>query len=196
MSVSADGTPHQPVDQEIGAGLRKLRRSRALSLEELGAKTNLSIGFLSQIERGLSSPTLRVLAGVADALGVGLADLFPGNGEARPDQAATIVRGAGRSELQLWRSGIRKQLLTPNAEGSKLNLYVVEMEPGASTGDELYTHQGEEAGLIMSGTMLLSVEAESWTLQEGDSFRFLSSRPHRFANAAAGQTRVLWVNSL
>ncbi len=44
--------------------------------------------------------------------------------------------------------------------------------------------------------MNLSVEQESWTLQEGDRFRFLSSRPHRFANAAAGETRVLWVNCL
>ena len=91
---------------------------------------------------------------------------------------------------------IRKQLLTPPSEGSKLGLYIVEMEPGASTGDELYTHGGEEAGLVMSGAMALRVESESWTLQEGDSFRFLSSRPHRFANAAEGETRVLWVACL
>ncbi len=116
--------------------------------------------------------------------------------EGASSQTATIVRAGGRSELQLWRSGIRKQLLTPHCEGAKLSLYLVEMEPGASTGDELYTHGGEEAGLVMSGAMSLSVEQESWTLQEGDSFRFLSSRPHRFANAASGETRVLWVNCL
>ena len=195
MSAPAASGPRQPVDQEIGAGLRRLRRARGLSLVDLAARTNLSIGFLSQIERGLSSPTLRVLVGMADAFGVGLADLFP-NGAPPQDQSATIVRGADRSELQLWRSGIRKHLLTPVAEGSKLNLYMVELEPGANTGDEPYTHQGEEAGLVMQGAMLLKVESESWTLQEGDSFRFLSSRPHCFANAAEGETRVLWVTSL
>lgn len=183
------------VDREIGAGLRRLRRARRLSLVDLAARTNLSIGFLSQIERGKSSPTLRALAGVADALGVGLGDLFPA-AEPAGDQTATIMRGQARSELQLWRSGIRKQLLTPQTEGAKLNLYLVEMEPGASTGDELYTHHGEEAGLVTQGAMLLGVESESWTLQVGDSFRFLSSRPHRFANAVDGVTRVLWVNSL
>ncbi len=193
---SPAATPSRPeVDQEIGAGLRRLRRERSLSLIDLSARTNLSIGFLSQIERGKSSPTLRALVSMADALGVGLGDLFPQAG-AGGDQTATIVRGAARSELQLWRSGIRKQLLTPHTEGSKLSLYIVEMEPGASTGDELYTHGGEEAGLVLSGAMSLSVENESWTLREGDSFRFLSSRPHRFSNAAEGETRVLWVNCL
>ncbi|WP_439498105.1 helix-turn-helix domain-containing protein [Bosea sp. (in: a-proteobacteria)] len=195
MSAPPTDTRRPDVDQEVGVGLRRLRRERRLSLEELASRTSLSIGFLSQIERGLSSPTLRALAGVADALGVGLADLFP-NGEASPDQAATIVRAGGRSELQLWRSGIRKQLLTPHSDASRLNIFMVEMEPGASTGDELYTHKGEEAGLVMAGTMLLSVEKEHWTLQEGDSFRFLSSRPHRFANGHDGVTQVLWVNSL
>ncbi len=195
MSAPAASVASQPVDQEIGAGLRRLRRARGLSLVDLAARTNLSIGFLSQIERGLSSPTLRVLVGMADAFGVGLADLFP-NGAPPQGQPATIVRGADRSELQLWRSGIRKHLLTPLSESSKLNLYMVELEPGASTGDEPYTHQGEEAGLVMQGAMLLKVESESWTLLEGDSFRFLSSRPHCFANAAEGETRVLWVTSL
>lgn len=195
MSAPAAAETARKVDQEIGSGLRRLRRARKLSLEELAGRTQLSIGFLSQIERGLSSPTLRALAGMADALGVGLGDLFPANGPTSQD-TATIVRGAGRSELQLWRSGIRKQLLTPQSEGARLNLYIVEMEPGASTGEETYTHKGEEAGLVMSGAMRLVVEDESWTLQKGDSFRFLSSRPHRFANAAEGETRVLWVNCL
>jgi transcriptional regulator with XRE-family HTH domain len=199
MSTSA-ATPSQPqvqpqVDEQIGAGLRRLRRERSLSLVDLAARTQLSIGFLSQIERGKSSPTLRALVSVADALGVGLGDLFPPPNVAG-DRTATIVRATARSELQLWRSGIRKQLLTPHTDGSKLSLYLVEMEAGASTGDELYTHGGEEAGLVMEGAMHLSVESESWTLQEGDSFRFLSSRPHRFANAAEGGTRVLWVNCL
>ncbi|MDP3407742.1 helix-turn-helix domain-containing protein [Bosea sp. (in: a-proteobacteria)] len=193
---SPAATPSAPqVDEEIGAGLRRLRRERSLSLVDLAARTNLSIGFLSQIERGKSSPTLRALASMADALGVGIGDLFPQTGVVG-DQTATIVRGGARSALQLWRSGIRKQLLTPHTEGSKLSLYLVEMERGASTGDELYTHGGEEAGLVMSGAMALRVESESWTLLEGDSFRFLSSRPHRFSNAADGETRVLWVNCL
>jgi len=192
--VSSDNQPRPEVDQQIGEGLRRLRRQRSLSLVDLASRTQLSIGFLSQIERGKSSPTLRALVSMADALGVGLKDLFPT--EIPVDgQTATIVRGATRSELQLWRSGIRKQLLTPHG-GSSLGLYIVEMEPGASSGDELYTHDGEEAGLVMTGAMTLVVESESWLLNEGDSFRFASSRPHRFANAGPGESRVLWASCL
>ncbi len=98
---------------------------------------------------------------VAWALGVAISDLFPADAR-QADPTATIVRQADRGELQLWRSGIRKQLLTPQAEGSKLNLYLVEtmdevlkialeqplsaMQPAAEAGvqpsvsDEAITH--------------------------------------------------------
>ena len=69
------------------------------------------------------------------------------------------------------------------------------MEPGGSTGDERYTHDGEEAGLVIEGKMKLTVDAESWTLKQGHSFRFASRRPHRFSNPAEdAKAVVLWVN--
>jgi quercetin dioxygenase-like cupin family protein len=69
------------------------------------------------------------------------------------------------------------------------------MEPGGSTGDELYTHDGEEAGLVLSGEMKLTVDAKSWILKHGDSFRFASRRPHRFGNPSRNaKAIVLWVN--
>ena len=69
------------------------------------------------------------------------------------------------------------------------------LEPGGSTGDELYTHDGEEAGLVLEGEMILTVDAETWTLQRGDSFRFASRRPHRFSNPDNhAKAVVLWVN--
>lgn len=194
MTAAESMNVNQPLDREIGSSLRRLRRTRGLSLAELAGRTSLSIGFLSQIERGLSSPTLRVLVSIADALGVGVGDMFPAS--ATGELTATILRGSARSELQLWRSGIRKQMLAPHGAGVGLAVYLVEMEPGAGTGEELYTHKGQEAGVVMEGAMVLTVEGETWTLREGDGFSFLSSRPHRFANAAEGVTRVYWVNTL
>ena len=64
------------MDLEVGRRIRELRRARNFSLETVVARTDLSIGFVSQIERGLSSPSLRVLATLADVLGVGIAALF------------------------------------------------------------------------------------------------------------------------
>lgn len=182
------------MDLAVGKRIRDLRHGSKLSLETVAAKTKLSVGFLSQIERGLSSPSLRVLATLADVLGVGIAGLFG----ARPNDGASegvVTRAPERAELKLWRSGISKQLLSPAGSDGRLNLFLVHMEPGGSTGDELYTHDGEEAGLVLEGEMRLTVDTETWTLKTGDSFRFASRRPHRFSNPADDANAVvLWVN--
>ncbi|MBR0697703.1 cupin domain-containing protein [Bradyrhizobium lablabi] len=187
--------PAEPaVDLAVGRRIRDLRRARAMSLATVAARTHLSIGFISQIERGLSSPSLRVLATLADVLGVGIAALF---GAAPNDGASNgiVTREGQRAELKLWRTGISKQLLSPAGSENLLNLFLVHLEPGGSTGDELYTHDGEEAGLVLEGEMTLTVDAGTWTLKQGDSFRFASRRPHRFSNPADdAKTVVLWVN--
>jgi transcriptional regulator with XRE-family HTH domain len=194
--AKASARPAEPaMDVAVGRRIRDLRRVRQFSLEGVASRTDLSIGFLSQIERGLSSPSLRVLATLADVLGVGIAALFgasPG-----PDGASdqVVTRGLQRPELKLWRTGVSKQLLSPASADNKLNLFLVHLEPGGSTGDELYTHDGEEAGLVLEGEMMLTVDSQTWSLKTGDSFRFASRRPHRFSNPAEDvKTVVLWVN--
>jgi transcriptional regulator with XRE-family HTH domain len=183
------------MDVAVGQRIRDLRRTRAMSLEAVAARTDLSIGFLSQIERGLSSPSLRVLATLADVLGVGIAGLFGAREDAAAAPDAIVTRERQRAELNLWRTGISKQLLSPAGSEGRLNLFLVHMEPGGSTGDELYTHDGEEAGLVIEGEMKLTVDAESWTLKQGDSFRFASRRPHQFSNPSGdSKAVVLWVN--
>jgi len=193
MSKRAAKAP--AMDVAVGQRLRELRRGRKLSLETVAARTELSIGFLSQIERGLSSPSLRVLATLADVLGTGIAGLFGANEKADTATDAVVTREKARAKLNLWRTGISKQLLSPAGSDGRLNLFLVQMEPGGSTGDELYTHDGEEAGLVLEGEMKLTVDAESWTLKRGDSFRFASRRPHRFSNPSnENKAVVLWVN--
>lgn len=183
------------MDLAVGRRIRDLRRDKQMSLEVVAARTKLSIGFISQIERGLSSPSLRVLAVLADVLGVGIAALF---GAATSDDGVAdgvVTREVQRAELKLWRTGISKQLLSPAGSESRLNLFLVHLEPGGNTGDEFYTHDGEEAGLVLTGEMILTVDAETWTLKQGDSFRFASRRPHRFSNPARDANAVvLWVN--
>jgi transcriptional regulator with XRE-family HTH domain len=188
--------PAEPaMDIEVGRRIRDLRRTRQLSLETIAARTALSIGFLSQIERGLSSPSLRVLATLADVLGVGIAALFGASPSADNAADQVVTRALQRPELKLWRTGVSKQLLSPAGAENRLNLFLVHLEPGGSTGDELYTHDGEEAGLVLEGEMMLTVDTKTWSLKRGDSFRFASRRPHRFSNPAEdAKAVVLWVN--
>jgi len=66
------------------------------------------------------------------------------------------------------------------------------MQAQGSSGEEPYTHKGEDAGLVVNGAMRLFVGDDVHILKPGDSFRFKSSLPHRFQNAAEGVTEVVW----
>lgn len=180
------------VDRMVGKRIRELRRDRQISLKELADKTGFSIGFLSQMERGLSSPSLRSMTRITDVFGVSLGALFA-QIEGNDEDVAIVVRSSERPQINLWRSGVTKQLLTPSDSQGLLNVTLVRLAPLASTGDELYTHKGEEAGLILSGSMTLVVENRPFNLDTGDSFRFASTRPHRFSNPTENETVVVWI---
>ncbi|GGF18159.1 transcriptional regulator [Aliidongia dinghuensis] len=190
--------PTSPLDSSVGLRLRALRKQHRLSLQVLAGRLGVSIGHLSQIERGLSTASLKLLAGAADAFGVGLADLFPGAAPAaaatEPETSTIVVRQSERGRLGLWQAGITKELLTAPRGASRLNLFMVRIEPGGTTGEEDYVHGGEEAGFVLEGALELHVEGREWRLEPGDSFRFASDRPHRFGNPTDEVALVLWVN--
>ncbi|MGA0593621.1 helix-turn-helix domain-containing protein [Enterovirga sp. CN4-39] len=176
---------------EVGLRMRLLRQAQGLPLQKLSAETGLSIGLLSQIERGISSPTVRHLRLISDCLGVGPSFFFGVVDENKCQELGNIiVRAAGRRIIQ-FAEGIRKELLTPD-DPDGIELLLVTMEAGASSGEEFYVHPGEEAGTVLTGSMRLFVRTETLILAAGDSFRFKSTIPHRFENAGQEQTRVLW----
>ncbi len=192
LSVTAARGP-DPVDLRIGATLRLLRRQKDLSLQSVAATSGLSVGYLSQLERGLSSGTVRDLLRVADTLGTDLASLLGRNGAADSSRSPYIVRAAEREKIG-FSDGVLKDILTPRVDGV-LRVYMVRLDPHGSSGPDTYTHSGEEAGLVLQGRLLLTIDGVDHLLNEGDSFGFPSSTPHRFANPAETPSRVIWVNS-
>jgi transcriptional regulator with XRE-family HTH domain len=183
------------LDALLGERIRHRRRAQNTSLKQLAGRSGISIGLLSQIERGLSSPSLRVLASLADALKLGLADLF---GDDPPEQSAKeriVVRADERKKLSFWRTGISKELLTPQAEDSTLDIFLVVLDPGGTTGSQLYAHAGEEGGVVLEGSIAINVDGKEHRLAAGDGFRFQSTRRHSFWNVGPGTARVLWVNA-
>jgi transcriptional regulator with XRE-family HTH domain len=183
------------LDALLGERIRHRRRARGMSLKDLAESSGISIGLLSQIERGMSSPSLRVLAGMADALQLGLADLFGDAAVLPPSEDKVVVRADERKKLMFWRTGISKELLTPQVDHSTLDIFIVVLEPGGTSGSQLYSHEGEEAGTVMEGSIAIDVEGKEYRLQPGDSFRFASTRQHSFWNPGAARARVLWVNA-
>jgi transcriptional regulator with XRE-family HTH domain len=180
-------------DLWLGQHLRGLRKMHELSLEQLAERCGLSVGALSQIERGLTSPTMRSLRRLSEVFNVPMSQLFH-EGEYPPvEELGRIVRAQGRRVLSLNTTGVQKELLTPAVSGA-LEIYLVTIAPGGSSGPELYTHKGEEGGYVMSGEMVLEIEDRTFTLKTGDSFRFKSQTPHRFANQTQAETVVVWTN--
>ena len=183
------------LDVLAGERIRHRRRAQNISLKQLAGRSGISIGLLSQIERGLSSPSLRVLASLADALKLGLADL---SDDGPPESAAReriVVRADERKKLSFWRTGISKELLTPFTEDATLDIFLVVLDAGGTTASQLYAHAGEEGGLVLEGNIAINVDGKEHRLHAGDGFRFASTRRHSFWNLGPGTARVLWVNA-
>lgn len=193
MSDLSAPTPPE-TDQErvpgLGQRLRGMRQRREWTLQELSTRSGLSVGMLSQIERGVSSPSIRSLQKLAEIFAVPIGWFFSDAGAAAQGPA-WVLRRTQRRVLDLSAKGITKELLCPEGEG-KIELMLITVEPGGSSGDAPYQHAGEDAGTVLEGQLQLEVDGVPALLQAGDSFRFASGLPHRFSNPGPLRCVVAW----
>ncbi|BBE72805.1 cupin domain-containing protein [Oharaeibacter diazotrophicus] len=176
-------------DVRLGRRVRALRLERNLSLADLAARAGISIGALSQIERGMTSLRVRVIWPLAAALDVEPSALIVGDEETEND--LYCVRAGRRRPLPVKSEGIAKDLLSP--PGAVLTGMLVTVEPGGGT--DTYAHAGNEFGIVTAGEVELTVDATRYVLRTGDSFAFKSTLPHAFRNTGAETCRIVWVNT-
>lgn len=179
------------IDPQVGAEIRGLRRARDTTLAELSEKTGLSQGYLSQVERGISQPSIKALHSISRALGVTISWFFSKTSDENEDHLRDTVVRANRRRKLAFSSGITDELLSPNLD-RQIELLRCIFPPGSASGEESYSHQGEEAGFILSGSLTLWIDDHKVELEEGDSFAFQSDRPHRYANTGDRETIVIW----
>jgi transcriptional regulator with XRE-family HTH domain len=190
----------------LGPRLRLVRASRQLSVRELARRVGCSASLISQIERGVSVPSVGVLYSLATELGSSLDYLLFGSGggpdgvpAAMPDLKAAapppafVQRGCDRRIIDLA-SGVRWERLTPQSEALTDFLEVI-YSPGGHSTDERrpLRHDGREYGLIISGTLQANVGFESYELGPGDSIAFDSSTPHEYLNKTGEFVHAIWV---
>lgn len=173
----------------VGAEVRGLRKARHLTLSQLAKASGLSVGYLSMVEREQAMPSIRSMLSIAHALGVTIGWFFEAD-PGRPQERGLVVRRTRRRRID-YSAGILDELLSPSLKGN-LELVLCRLAPGASTGEEPYTHAGEEAGLITRGRLELWVDGQSMMLETGDSFGFESTRPHRYRNPGPDETEAVW----
>jgi transcriptional regulator with XRE-family HTH domain len=191
--VGADGAVVDELatdDALVGRRVRELRKARSLTLAEVAGAAGVSVSYLSQIERNVSRLPIGVLKRVADALGVHMNWFFPAPVDGPEDERDVIVRSANRRRLTFTGLGITEELLSPNLAGP-LELLISTIAPGADS--EFYSHDGAEAGVVITGSLHLWVGEREFRLRTGDSFAFPSTEPHRCANRCSRPAKVLWV---
>jgi transcriptional regulator with XRE-family HTH domain len=189
MARSVVRSPLPPVPATLGREIRGLRRARGLTLARLGAQSDLSVGYLSLLERDLATPSISALHAISRALGVTISWFFDG-GQAPAGERDFVVRRARRRRLD-YSTGITDELLSPHLTGA-LELLVCRFAPGASSGDAPYSHAGEEAGVVLRGRLELWVDGRLFALEAGDSFAFPSTLPHRYRNPGSDESEVIW----
>jgi transcriptional regulator with XRE-family HTH domain len=184
---SASTDPSQP--RLIGRDIRGLRKARGVTLAGLAEASGLSVGYLSLLERDRATPSIKALHAISRALGVTISWFFEANGVPE-EERDLVVRRARRRRLD-YSAGVVDELLSPNLTGA-LELLSCRFPPGASSGEEPYSHSGEEAGVVIRGRLELWVDGRTVTLEAGDSFGFKSELPHRYRNPGPDETEVIW----
>jgi transcriptional regulator with XRE-family HTH domain len=187
-------TLREVAEQPVGARLRHLRNQKGMSLKMLAQASGVSVGMISQVERGLANPSVRLLTSLRRALNVSMQELF---GEAKDEPTGSaepdfVRRRNNRPVIEL--GALRKELLTPT-DRRNLQIMIIHIEPGGESGGRALSYPAEKGGLVLSGNVILNVDDQAVALEPGDSFAFDSVRPHSLRNVSSEPAEVLWIIS-
>jgi transcriptional regulator with XRE-family HTH domain len=176
-----------PQEIEMGQRIRESRQAKGLSLRAVAGVAGISQSFLSQVERGVASPSVSTLIRIADAVERPVASLLAGS-----DPSERIVRADDRRQLSHPRRWWVDEFLTP-AAARRLQVNLTTIEPGFP-GEPAHTHASdEELVIVLEGVMTIDVAGEHFELGEGDALLLDPTLPHNFANPGTIPARVLWI---
>ncbi len=178
--------PVEPPQQEeaLGIRLRERRLALGLTLKDVADAAGLSVGFISQIERAITTPSLSSLVGVARALGMQVGDFLK-----QPDGAEPLTRRAERQRYAIGRNALSYERLSASFPGSVLRSVLIHEPPGHRS--EPIAHEGEELFFILEGALTVEVEGRRTVLRAGDSIHFPSTKIHSTWNHTTAPTTIL-----
>ena len=172
----------------LGADLRALRKARGLSLTDLAQGLGRSVGWLSQVERDLSEPSVSDLKIMAEKLGVSLSILF-GQAEAPVEEHGLIVRNHARRSIGVP-GGLVEELLSPDLTDDFEVVHSTFL-PGASLTTPIQ-RPTQEVAYLVSGKLDLTIDGQTFTILPGDSFR-IRGEAHLWANPYDQPAVAIWV---
>lgn len=176
----------------VGETLRRRRQIRGMSLRQVAEKAGISVGMLSQVERGLAAPSIKTLRAVCAAMDMPVNWLFHRDGEGRSPASAFIVPAGARRSLTYQGGALTKELLTPDTQPTIQMLRFV-LQPGVSSGEPYSNAEGGKCGIVLAGTLGLELDGISFTVETGDSFAFPAAAMVRFWAMGEASCEVIWV---
>ena len=200
MKLKSDTSFNHKKTSKLGEEIRQLRKAHSMTLVQLADACGRSVSFLSKIERNQARPSLTAMQDIAEALGAPVGWFFQNDGPVPADERPYVVRHNRRRRLTYSQItdtaylGMEDHLLSATLDG-ELALGISRYQPGGNSGDDLYTHRGEEAGLVLEGKLELALGEKTFQLKTGDSFSFPSHIPHTFRNPGDKEAVVVWANT-
>jgi transcriptional regulator with XRE-family HTH domain len=179
-----------PTKTELGRRIREERVKRSLTLKEVESRSGVSATHISQIERGITWPTVNALHKVATALEKNTS-FFLEEVEL-PDVCK--LSGDGSTMLLSEEPRLVLKTMTNGIPGGRLHFYKLIAEPAGKDVDfpRLHCHEGDECGWVVSGRLQLKVGDEIFELKEGDTVHFSGCKPHGIRNIGAGVSESVW----
>ena len=183
-----DTVPLKNIVPQIGRILKVFREKTGKNQGEIAEKAGISVSMLSQIERGVVSPSIETLVAVCGVLDLDPSELFKRIASNPP------VRIHHRGErLRNELGGVRyEQLMTSQHPAYQAELFLIEVEPGKSTGFSGGGHEGAEMGYVVAGDAVLTVDSQEYRVAEGDSIYFNAQLPHQLSNRGSMAFRAVW----
>jgi len=172
---------------DIGGKIKQLRTQKGLTLEELASRSELTKGFLSQLERNLTSPSIDSLDDILEALGTNLADFFK---EDKVEQYTFREQDFYVDE----RDDHTVSWIVPNAQKNQMEPILLTLPEGGQSF-EVAPHTGEEFGYVVDGTVALECDGKRSVLRKGETFYLHGRTFHVLKNEKKTPVRVLWVST-
>ena len=175
---------------EIGSKIKRMRVRLGLTQEELAARTELTKGFISQLERDITSPSIATLMDILEALGTNVSEFF----SEKENDAVAVYAADDMFLKEDEEAGVTIRWLVTNAQKNALEPILVTLSPGASTEPD-DPHEGEEFGYVLSGTIILVSGDQKHRVRRGDAFYFRPTGVHYLINSGKTEGKVLWVST-
>ena len=172
---------------DIGNKLKELRVLKGLTQEELADRSELSKGFISQLERNLTSPSITTLMDILQCLGTSIGEFF---NEAPDEQIVFGKQDYFVKEDTEYKNEIK--WIIPNAQKNTMEPIYLTLQAGGSTCPDT-PHEGEEFGYVLQGTVSIHLGNKTYKAKKGESFYYIADKTH-FLSSKNGAV-LIWVSS-